>query len=127
MLDNIKIGFIGFGNMAQAMADGFIFKEAIKPNQIYACARNWEKLCVNTVDKGINPCKTVEELVGKSDIVVIAVKPYLIEEVITPIRENLKGKIVISVAAGYSFEKYETLLCPGTSHISTIPKIHLSL
>ena len=127
MLDNIKIGFIGFGNMAKAMADGFIFKEAIKPNQIYACARNWDKLCANTIDKGINPCKTAEELVEKSDIVVIAVKPYLIPNVITPIREKLKGKIVISVAAGYSFEKYEALLCPGTSHLSTIPNIPVSI
>ena len=127
MLNNIKIGFIGFGNMAQAISDGLIFKEAIKPNQIYACANNWDKLCTNTKNKGINPCKTTEELVDKSDIVIIAIKPHLIPEVITPIRENLQQKIVISVAAGYSFEKYEALLCPGTAHLSTIPNTPVSM
>ena len=127
MLDKIKVGFIGFGNMAQALAEGLIIKEVIKPNQIYACSKNWEKLYKNTKEKGMNPCKTSEELVKESDIVIIAVKPYLIPEVITPIKEILKKKIVISVAAGYSFEKYEALLSPGTSHLSTIPNTPVSI
>lgn len=127
MLEKIKVGFIGFGNMAQALAEGLIIKEVIEPNQIYACAKNWEKLYKNTKEKGMNPCKTSEELVKESDIVIIAVKPYLIPEVITPIKEILKKKIVISVAAGYSFEKYEALLSPGTSHLSTIPNTPVSI
>ena len=40
----MKIGFIGFGNMAQALAEGFLLKQAAAPEDIYACARNWEKL-----------------------------------------------------------------------------------
>ena len=36
----MKIGFIGFGNMAQALAEGFLLKQAAAPEDIYACARN---------------------------------------------------------------------------------------
>lgn len=43
MLEKIKVGFIGFGNMAQALAEGLIIKEVIKPNQIYACAKKLGK------------------------------------------------------------------------------------
>ena len=40
----MRIGFIGFGNMAQAMAEGLITKGAVRADQIGACARNQEKL-----------------------------------------------------------------------------------
>ena len=43
-----NIGFIGFGNMAQAMAEGLIGADAVRPDQICACAKHWEKLKANT-------------------------------------------------------------------------------
>ena len=36
----MKVGFIGFGNMAQALAEGFAATGALKPCQIGACARD---------------------------------------------------------------------------------------
>lgn len=127
MFENIKIGFIGFGNMAQAMADGFILKDSVKRENIYASAKNWNKLCKNTEARGINPCSTSYEVAENSDIVVIAVKPYMVDTVIEPIKEILKGKIVVSVAAGCLFDKYENILLPGTAHISTIPSVPVSV
>lgn len=121
MGSSIKIGFIGYGNMAQALADGMLRKGALKPEQIFACAKNWDKLCRNARPKGIQPCRDAGEVARLSDIVVVAVKPYLIEEVITPIRELLRDKVVLSVAAGYLFDRYEELLLPGTHHLSTMP------
>ena len=41
-MQNIKLGFIGFGNMAQAMVKGLLLKEVLPADQIYACAKNWE-------------------------------------------------------------------------------------
>ena len=45
MLDakNVKIGFIGFGNMAQAMAAGLLLRQAVQPGQLYACAKKLGK------------------------------------------------------------------------------------
>jgi pyrroline-5-carboxylate reductase len=117
----MNIGFIGFGNMAQALADGLLYKNAVKPEQIHACAKNWDKLVGSTVPKGFIPCRDTAELVDKSDMVVIAVKPYLVEEVVKPVRDKLAGKIVISVAVNYTFDKYEEILLPGTHHMSTLP------
>lgn len=127
MIINTKIGFIGFGNMAKALAEGLIIKNVVKPNQIYACAKNWDNLCKSTQANGINACKTSQELVNESDIVIIAVKPNVIPSIIKPIKENLKNKIVVSVAAGYTFEKYEELLLPETSHLSIIPNTPVSI
>lgn len=123
----MRMGFIGFGNMAQAIANGLVFKKAVKPEQIYACAKNWEKLCSNTIHKGFVPCRDSAELAENADMVVIAVKPYLVEEVIAPIKEKLIGKAVVSVVVNYPFDKYEEILAPNTHHISTLPNTPVSV
>ena len=40
----MKLGFIGYGNMASAIAKGLVSFNVIKNTDIYACARNYEKL-----------------------------------------------------------------------------------
>lgn len=127
MLDNFKLGFIGFGNMGQAIATGLIEQKALQGKQIFACAKNWDKLCNNTKSKGINPCKTAKEVVDNVDMVIIAVKPYMISEVITPIKKELQQKIVISIAANFPFDKYEEILLPNTHHLSTIPNTPVAI
>ncbi|HIV87908.1 MAG TPA: pyrroline-5-carboxylate reductase [Candidatus Pygmaiobacter gallistercoris] len=129
MLDtkNVKIGFIGFGNMAQAMAAGLLLRQAVEPGQLYACAKNWEKLRGNTEPRGIHPCRDAAELVAACDLVVVAVKPYLVAEVLAPVKEQLAGKILVSVAAGKPFDAYEEILAPGTHHLSTVPNTPISV
>ena len=107
MSDNTKIGFIGFGNMAQAIADGLLSKNAAAAENIFACAANWEKLCRNTKKRGIVPCRDAAETAVNSDIVILAVKPCMMADVTSTVKSILKDKIVISVAAGYPFEKFE--------------------
>lgn len=119
--NTVKLGFIGFGNMARAMADGLLLKKAVRPEQIYACAKHYDKLCRNAQERGVNPCQDAKETAEKADMVIIAVKPYMVKEVIAPIAEILQHKIIISVAAGISFEAYEEILQPGTPHLSTVP------
>ncbi len=48
----MKIGFLGFGNMAQAMAGGFVRSGAVQPGDIGACARDRAKLRRNTEPQG---------------------------------------------------------------------------
>lgn len=124
---DLKIGFIGFGNMAQAIAYGFLRSGALEGGQLYACAKNYDKLRANTESRGIHPCETAAQAAEASDIVFIAVKPYMVADVIGPIADILKDKIVISVAAGVSFDDYEEILTPGTRHITTLPNTPVSV
>jgi pyrroline-5-carboxylate reductase len=116
-----KIGFIGFGNMAQAIASGLLRAQAVPAGNIYACAKNFDKLQANAAKFGINACASAEDVVEASDVVFIAVKPYLVDEVCEPIADDLASKIVISVAVNMPFGEYEQVLVPGTHHISTLP------
>lgn len=127
MNEQIKIGFIGYGNIAQAMAKGLVEGNVCAGERIFACAGRFDKLRKNAEKLGIIAAETAEEVVRKSDIVILAIKPMQIETVIAPLTELLQSKIVVSVAAGYTFEKYERILKPHTHHISTIPNTPISV
>lgn len=120
-VNNIKIGFIGFGNMAQALAQGWLLSDEIKGSQLYASARDQEKLAKTTQKLGIQAVASNEELVDTVDIVIAAVKPYQMEAVIKPLAEKLKNKVFISVAVNFLHEEFKELLLPNTQHLSTLP------
>ncbi len=115
-----KIGFLGFGSMAQAMAAGWRRSGTAGEGELLACAKHWDKLCVCAEGSGVRPCRTPEDVVRLSDVIVVAVKPHLVEEVLEPLRPLLAEKAVVSVAAGWLCERFEALL-PGVHHISIMP------
>ena len=50
-------------NMRQAMADGMLASGIVKGEQLYACARQWDKLCRNTEVRGMHACKHAIDMV----------------------------------------------------------------
>lgn len=117
----VKIAFIGFGNMADAIAEGLIRSGAVLPQNITACAAHFDRLSQKAAAMGINAVGSAREAAAKGDIVVIAVKPYQVEQVIGPICAGLSGKLVVSIAAGWDFARLEALVSGKAHHISTIP------
>ena len=123
----MKIGFLGFGNMAQAMAGGFVRSGAVQPGDIGACARDRAKLRRNTEPQGFRAFDDAAAVAEFADLVVVAVKPYQVEAVLAPVRELLAKKIVVSVAAGVTFDDCERMLAPGTHHLSIVPNTPVSV
>ena len=121
------VGFLGFGNMAQAMADGLLRAQALPAGQLLASAHHWERLQANTQRRGMAPCRDNRELAQKSDLIIAAVKPYLLEEVLAPLREDLRGKAVVSVAAGWSFARLSQLLGEGVRCLCAMPNTPVSV
>lgn len=117
----MKLGIIGFGNMAQAITDGLLAQKTVEADSIYVCARNWDKLQKNAEKRGVHPCRDAAEVAEAADLVIVAVKPYQVADVLAPVKEILHDKIVFSIAAGMTFDKYEEILLPGTAHMSTVP------
>ena len=67
------------------------------------------------------------EAAEASDLIIVAVKPYMVADVLAPAREALAGKAVVSVAAGLLFDFYEDLLGEGSRHLSTIPNTPIAI
>ena len=102
----MKLGFIGMGNMAQALCGGFVSSGKISKDNVFAYAPTYEKLLKNADLFGFNPCKDIVEMVNKCDVLIMACKPYQIEGVLNVIKDSLKGKTLVSVAAGWTYDKY---------------------
>lgn len=109
-----KIGFIGMGNMAKAIAAGMIGKQLIAGEKVYAYAPHFDKLQKNAQEIGFVPCENIHELVEAADTLVMACKPYQIEGVLDEIRDQLGGKALLSIAAGWDYKKYEPLVAKST-------------
>ena len=109
-----RIGFIGMGNMARAIAEGFLRSGAVPAERMSACAKRFDRLEAYCAPKGIHPCRDAAEVIARSDAVIVAVKPYLVEEVLRGHTDALKDKVVLSVATGWTHAKYRALLDAST-------------
>ena len=120
-INTVRIAFIGFGNMACAMADGWIRSGKVAPEQLGAASRRQEVLQAKTSSRGMKAFADNRSAAQWADVVVIAVKPHLVAAVTEPMKDVLAEKLVLSVAVNVLFEDYELLLAPGTHHLSTLP------
>lgn len=110
-LKSRSIGFLGAGNMAQAMIRGMLEEEGLKPEKIIAANRTPGKLQKLTEQFGIRTVGSNEELVEQSDILILAVKPQDLIAAIEPISQAfLADQIVVSLAAGVRMQTLEKYL-----------------
>ncbi|MCR5674804.1 MAG: pyrroline-5-carboxylate reductase [Lachnospiraceae bacterium] len=106
----MKIGFIGMGNMAQALCEGFVQTGVIERENIFAYAPHQDRLRENAGRIGFTAVDSLHALAAAADMLFVACKPYQIEDVLTDLGEDLRGKALVSVAAGWTMEKYELAL-----------------
>ena len=116
-----KIGFIGAGNLAQAVIKGLFEGQVVPSHQIFASNRSPGKLQKLKDQFGIQVCTSNEEVVEKSDIVILAVKPQDLLFAIEPISQSfLAGQMVLSLAAGIRMKTLSQNL-PQTRLVRMIP------
>ena len=127
MYENLRIGIIGYGQMGQAIASGLLQSQTLAPTQLYACAKHYEKLNERIKNSGIHAVKDAKKLVSLCDWIILAVKPQQVPSVITQIKTELCGQVIVSIAAGIYFNDLEKLLPNHTAHISTIPNTPISV
>lgn len=101
------------GNMAQALAQGFLKTGIFSEKDITAFAPNQEKLAANAKKIGFTAVSTLKE-VAAADTVFIACKPHQVESVISDIKNELEGKALVSIALGWNFEKLSKITLPTT-------------
>jgi pyrroline-5-carboxylate reductase len=106
-----KVGFIGVGNMAQAMIRGMSESKVIAPKLIFGTTRSDGKIQKSAETLGFNICPTNEELIEKSDVVILSMKPQDMAAAIDPLTSVFNpGQIVMSLAAGVTLRTLEKKL-----------------
>ncbi len=101
-MKNKKIAFIGAGNLAEALIRGVLKAGLFQCRNIIASDVREEKLEELRKQYGISTFYSNTEAVEKADIVILAVKPQIIQEVLKDIAQMAidDSKLIISVAAG---------------------------
>ncbi len=101
-----RIGFIGIGNMGSALFSGFVAAGKLTPEMAYAYTPIPAELAAKREELGIGTCSTLEEMLEKVDMVLIACKPAQVLENAKIIEEKAPEMPVICIAAGFSLEKF---------------------
>jgi len=104
-----KIGIIGVGRMGSALVRGLLNARMAKKS-LLASDHDKEKLKLLCKDTGIKMASDNRELVRKSDIVIIAVKPKDVQKVLDEISDIVGKKLVISTVAGVPVAGFERRL-----------------
>ena len=101
MQKKLSISFIGGGNMAAALITGLAVKVTAGSN-IHVVDVNTDALKKLALEFDVSTATGIDAAVGRTDVIVLALKPQLMESVMADLQPHLSGQIVISIAAGIS-------------------------
>ncbi len=122
MLDRETLGFLGGGNMGEALIKGLVKGSIVPPQKILVFDVDKERLEHLKNTHHVTPCATMEEIVSRCGTIVLAVKPQTMETVLKKLGacQGLNA-LVISIAAGVSLQRITGFLPQKTPVIRVMP------
>jgi pyrroline-5-carboxylate reductase len=123
-----KVAIIGCGNIGLSLLQGLLKENIIPPQNITVTRRNIQELAYLQV-KGIKLTTDNVVAIKDSNLIVIAVKPYNIAEVLGEIRDYLKPEkhLLISVTAGTTLAQIEEVIGISMPVYRAMPNISASV
>ncbi|MBE6908485.1 MAG: pyrroline-5-carboxylate reductase [Ruminococcaceae bacterium] len=112
----MNIGYLGFGQMGSAIAGGLAgFCAEVQSGAIrqLAYAPHADTLHERAETAHVQTCESARELVEQSDMILLACKPYQVEQALKDVKEPLRGKALISIVNAWRFEDFKKLLGGG--------------
>jgi pyrroline-5-carboxylate reductase len=116
----MKIGFIGGGNMANALIGGLLKQGFLAADitVVEPMAENRERLSASF---GVACLPAIDASILGSDILVLSVKPQQMREALAPLAGKLKSELVISIAAGMRLADISRWLGGYAKLVRTMP------
>lgn len=117
----MKISFIGVGNMSQAIIEGIKDKSSV-----YISGRSYESSLKKAEKLGVHACKNHQECVDKADVIVLGVKPEVLQVVLDEIKDVIGQKTLVSIAAKRNIQWIENLI-GHKSIIRVMPNLNVKI
>jgi pyrroline-5-carboxylate reductase len=128
MLSGKKLCFLGCGNMGEALVSGLVHSGSAQPADIICTDIREERLEELRGRYGVRTAADNAQAVSQSEIIIYAVKPQLMAEVLKETCDQLDlSKLVISIAAGVPLRAIESLLHKELRLIRVMPNIAASV
>jgi len=116
------IAIIGAGAMGTAFAKGMVSAGLFDPAQIVMADADASKLSEVAEAQGVKTSADNAAAVENADVILLAVKPQIIKDVLTDIGGGVQsGQLVISIAAGVKLRSIESCLPEKTAVIRAMP------
>lgn len=117
-----KFGFIGAGNMSEALMKGLINSGLAKPEEIIAGEILPARREYITRTLGVETTEDNVRVVKATKTIILGVKPQYLPAVLSSLRPHLdEGYLVISIAAGVRIDFIESCLKPGVRVVRVMP------
>jgi pyrroline-5-carboxylate reductase len=128
MLKDRRVGFIGTGNMGEALVKGLILGHVCRPEQIVCSDARPERQKEIREAYGVKVTSRNVDVVKQSDIIILSVKPQIMKAVIDEIGKFLDlDKLIISIAAGVPLEAIEMCAGKELKLVRVMPNICVSV
>jgi pyrroline-5-carboxylate reductase len=123
-----KIAIIGGGNLGSAIAEGLIKSEFISPKNITVTRRNLDPL-QHLKALGVNLTSDNASAIKSSDVIIVALKPYNVKEVLSTLKDNFDASrhIVISVVTGIYLKDLATIVDHGVPLFRAMPNTAIAI
>jgi pyrroline-5-carboxylate reductase len=116
------IGFLGAGNMAEALIRGLVQGRVVAPTNIVASAPRGERLDELSTTYGIVTTTDNAEVARRAQLLVLSVKPQILERVVHEVSSHVQaGALVVSIAAGIDTATIESHLPSGARVVRAMP------
>lgn len=123
----MKVAIIGAGNMGGAIARGMAQGSLIRPVDITVSNPSEGKLrAIKEFNPQIKTTCNNQEAINEADLIILAVKPWFIKEVIEGLTLQTEKQIIASVAAGIPFAEYEQWIGEKATIFRIIPNTAIS-
>lgn len=116
-----RIAVVGGGRMGEAITGGLIAANAVAADRFAVVEPADARRSELSSAYGVAVTADGPAAVSEADVVLLAVKPQVLDEVVTSLAEAAAGKLVISIAAGASTARLEALLPEGTRVVRVMP------
>jgi pyrroline-5-carboxylate reductase len=122
-----KIAIIGGGNLGSAIAEGLLISKFSKASDLIVTKRNTSTLR-SLGDRGVEITDNNSLAVKKGDVIILAVKPFQVSEVLAAVKKELTGKkILISVVTGVTIGDMETVVGKKVPMFRAMPNTAIAI
>ena len=114
------VSIIGGGNLGSAIANGLVQSHILEPSQLIVTRRKVE-LLKHLTNQGVQVYSDNVKAARNADIIILCVKPYNAESILTEIKNELDGKLLISTVSGVSTRQMHDWVGDNVSILRAMP------
>ncbi len=119
----MKLAVIGLGKMGTTLIKGILYNGILNSEQIIGCSIDVEEKESNPAYEGIKTIPDNRKGAEEADIILLAVKPQVMDIVLNEIKVVVPKKLVISIAAGVSLTHLDRILPSSCRIVRVMPNM----